>query len=286
MTGAGRRHLRQTPVTRAELPSTAAVTVTSLMETTGTVATAKTARYRLTVGVCLLAGLSVLTESAASAASASVEPSGSASQSLQRSLRAATKIGSARITVQFVSGSTTGKVVQDSSLHTGKQTVAIGKEVASVVLVGGTAYISGNSKGLTSYFGLPAVLVPTISGHWVSVPSTDSAFQSVTANVALPSALATVTPSGTLVAGKRSKVDKQWVTSVSGTAPGGGGRLTLFVTADARSLPVEAVESSGAGKSAVGEIVTFSRWGEPVHVVTPTAALPISAIKDASSASG
>ena len=49
--------------------------------------------------------------------------------------------------VQFFSGSTTGKVVQDSSLHTGKQTVALKNELASVLLVNGAAYITGNSRG-------------------------------------------------------------------------------------------------------------------------------------------
>jgi hypothetical protein len=243
----------------------------------------KAARHGLTYVGCLLLGVAVTSGASASVAAGSPV---SLSQSLKHSLSAATEAGSARITVQFFSGSTAGRVVQDSSLRTGKQTVAIGKELASIVLVGGAAYISGNSRGLTSYFGLPSALVPTLTGRWVSVQPTDSAFQAVTANVALPSALANVTPSGPLVAGKRSKVDGQWVRSISGEAPGGGGRLTLFITANARSLPVEAVESGGTGKSARGEIVTFMRWGEQVHVSTPTAALPLSAIQAASSPSG
>ena len=237
-------------------------------------------------GVTLVGGL-LLSAAVASAGSAAAATgsSGSADQTLKHSLAAAINTGSAKITVQFFSGSTTGKVVQDSSLHSGEQTVAIGKGLASTALVGGTAYISGNSKGLTSYFGLPNAVVATLAGRWVSVPPSDSAFQGVTANITLPSALAAVTPSGTLVTGKRSRVDGQWVRSISGEAPGGGGRMTLFVATNARSLPVEAVESSGVGNSVKGEIVTFSRWGEPVHVVAPSQALPVSAIR-ASSASG
>jgi hypothetical protein len=245
--------------------------------------TAKTARQGLTVVACLL--LSLALESGASA-SVAVGTSASASQALMHSLAAATKAGSARITVQFFSGSSTGKVVQDSSLHSGEQTVATGGALASVVLVGGAAYISGNSKGLTSYFGLPSALGPTLAGRWVSLQSTDAAFHAVTANVALSSALVNVTPSGTLTAGKRLKVERQWVKSISGEIPGGGGRLTLFVTANSRSLPVEAVESSGAGKTATGEIVTFTRWGEQLHLVTPSRAIPISTLEAASSASG
>ena len=244
--------------------------------------TSRTARRGLTFVTCLLLSLAVTSEASASVA---VGSPGSVNQALEHSITAATEAGSARITVQFLSGSATGKVVQDSSLHAGEQTVAIGKALASIILVGGAAYLSGNSKGLTSYFGVPSALVPTLTGRWVSVQPTDSAFQAVTANLALPSALATVTPSGALVAGKRSKVDGQWVKSISGEAPGGGGRLTLFITANARSLPVEAVESSGVGKSAKGEIVTFTRWGEHFHVATPSGAIPISTLEAASSAS-
>lgn len=151
----------------------------------------KTARNGLAVAASLLLSLTVASGASASVA---VGSSGSVSQTLTRSLTAATEAGAARITVEFFSGSTTGKVVLDSSLDSGQQTAAVGKALASTVLVGGAAYISGNSMGLTSFFGLPTALGPTLAGHWVSLQSTDAAFQSVTANVALPSALANVTP--------------------------------------------------------------------------------------------
>ena len=236
----------------------------------------------IAIAGCTLLAPAMTSDASAAAAAA---PS-SANQSLARALAAAKAAGSARITVQFFSGSTSGKVVQDSTLRSGKQTVAIKDELASVVLTGGTAYFSGNSKGLTSYFGVPSALVPTLTGRWVSVQSTDSAFQAVSGDVALSSALANVTPSGTLTAGKRSKVAGQSVKSISGAAPGGGGRLTLFVANDAQSLPVEAVETSGSGKSGKGEIVTFTRWGEHVQITTPSGALPLSAIEAPASASG
>ena len=176
-------------------------------------------------GVLVLGLIVTCAASAPSAASAATPaPSANSSANLQASLThsmsAAATRGSARITVQFFTGSTSGKVVQDSTLHTGKQTTAIKKELVSVVLVGGAAYISGNERGLTSYFGLPDSLASTLNGKWVSIQPTDSSFQSITANVDLTSALANVTPSGTLVAGKRSKVDGRQVRSIAGIAPG------------------------------------------------------------------
>ena len=111
---------------------------------------------------------------------------GSLKQAVENSVAAATGAGSARITVQFFSGSNTGKVVQDSSLDSGKQTVAIGKGLASTLLTGGAAYISGNGAGMTSYFGLPSPLVQTLAGRWISVQPTDSAYKSVTATCPSP----------------------------------------------------------------------------------------------------
>ncbi len=244
--------------------------------------TSRTARCGVAVVACVLA----LTASAEASAAPAAGSSGAANKTLAQSLAAATNAGSARITVRFFSGSTTGRVVQDSSKDSGKQTVAIKKALAATLLVGGVAYFSGNAKGMTTYFGLPSALVPTLSDKWVSVPSSDSAFQSVAANLALPSAMANVTPSGALAVGKRIKVHGQWVKSISGAAPGGTGRIALFVAAAGRPLPVEAVESSGTGRSAKGEIVNFSKWGEPVHVATPTGAIPITRLRAASSASG
>jgi hypothetical protein len=209
----------------------------------------------------------------------------SVQQALAHALGAAKAEGSVRVTVEFYSGSTTGKVVQDSALQSGKQTVAIGKERASVVLVGRTAYISGNGQGMTSYFGLPSDVVATLSGRWISIRPSDAAFQTVAGNVTLASALANVTPAGNLSAGKRSTVNHQSVRSIAGAARDGG-RLTLFVAAGGRSLPVEAIESSGTGTSARGEIVTFTRWGEHVNLPKPSPAVPISAVQAASSRAG
>ena len=173
-------------------------------------------------GCLVLSG--VLASVAPTGPAAATTSSASASQLLKQSLASATAAGSARISVQFFSGSTTGKVLQDSSLQTGKQTVAIGKEIASVVLVGGTAYISGNSLGMTSFFGMPSTLASAVAGKWISIQSTDSSFQNITANVTLASALTEVTPSGTLAAGKHTNVHGQAVKSIAGQAPGGGGR--------------------------------------------------------------
>jgi len=225
------------------------------------------------LGLCVAVGAFTPTAGAATS---------SAQQTLAHALSDAKAAGSARITVEFYSGSTTGKVVQDSAQQSGEQTVAIGKERASVVLVGRTAYISGNGQGMTSYFGLPSEVVATLGHRWISIQPSDSAYQTVAGNVTLASALANVTPAGNLSTGKRSTVNHQSVRSIVGTARDGG-RLTLFVAVGGRPLPVEAIESSGTGTSARGEIVTFTRWGVHVNLPKPSPAVSISAVQAAAS---
>jgi len=230
----------------------------------------------LTLLVATLISLALTPELAA----AQGPSSNPAQQDLAHSLAAAKEAGTVRITVRFYAGSTTGKVVQDSSLNAGEQTVAIGKEFASVILVrDGSAYISGNTAGLKSFFGLPSAMLPGLLGRWALVEQSDSVYPDVTANVSLQSALPNVTPSGMIDEGKRSRVNGQWVKSIEGSLPGGGGHLVLFVSANKRSLPVEAVESSGTNTSGRGEIVTFSRWGEHVDLPRPSHVVPFSTLQ-------
>jgi hypothetical protein len=53
---------------------------------------------------------------------------------------------------------------------------------------------------------------------------------------------------------------------------------TLFIAAEGKPLPVEAIASRGSGEEISGEIVNFSRWGEKVHVPTPTDPIPNSTL--------
>jgi hypothetical protein len=121
-----------------------------------------TKRVRLTMLAlaCLLPGAAL----ARAAGAASAGSSNAAGKLLKATIASAARQGSFRVTVHFVNGGVSGEVVQDSAGHSGVQTVAIGKERISIVLVGGIAYFSGNSQGLTSYFGLPTSTAPVPVG--------------------------------------------------------------------------------------------------------------------------
>jgi hypothetical protein len=213
-------------------------------------------------------------------------PSKPAGQMLKAALASAAKKGSVRVTVHFFSGKTTGEVVQDSARNTGVETVAIGKERISIVLAGGTAYFSANAPGLRSYFGYSTAIASALAGKWISVVPNDSTYRSLIAGLTLPAALKEVSPSGAISAGKTRMLGRQLTASIVGTASAGLPRTTLFVTVHGSHLPVEAVGSSTGGGQATGEIVTFSRWGEAVHVPVPPTPLPLSSLPLGASSGG
>jgi hypothetical protein len=232
---------------------------------------------------CMLASVGV---AAGANGATPVQASGTGSQILKSAIASAEKIGSVRVTVHFFSGKTTGELVQDSARRSAEQTVAIGKERVSIVLSANTVYFSGNTQGLVHYFGLTTAVATTLANQWVSASPSDSAFQALAAGLSLSSALGEITPTGSIVKGKQQTVDGQSTMSISGTGPSGIARLTLFVAAHGKSLPVEAVGSGGTAQKTSGEIVTFSRWGEAVHVPVPSASIPISTLSAGSSTAG
>jgi hypothetical protein len=241
-------------------------------------------RVRRKTGLAIGLGCLLSTALASGVAGAATAPSsGPASRALKASVAAARQKGSVHVTVHFFSGKTTGALVQDSARQSAVQTVAIGKERVSILLRNGTAYFAGNVKGLTSYFGMPKTLATTLTGRWVSVSPSDSAFQSIVAGLTLASALKEASPSGSITMGKQTKVAGQLTQSISGSASSSVPPTTLFVARSGSHLPVEAVSSRGNGKGLSGEIATFSRWGEKVHVPTPANPIPLSTISAMSS---
>jgi hypothetical protein len=232
---------------------------------------------------CILANIAL---AAGAYGATPVDRSATPAQILKFAIASATKAGSARVTVHFFSGQTAGELVQDSTRASAEQTVAIGKERVSIVLSDDTVYFSGNTQGLVNYFGLAKAAAATLADRWVSASPSDSAYPSLAAGLTLSSALKEVSPTGSLAKGKPRTVNGEPTTSLTGTGPTGIARVTLFVAAHGKSLPVEAVGSGGSAQKASGEIVTFSRWGEAVHVPVPSESIPISTLSAGSPVTG
>jgi hypothetical protein len=198
----------------------------------------------------------------------------------------ANRAGSVRVSVKFVSGGQTGDLVVDSSAAAGQETLKFGNQLVGIVLVNGVVYITGNSHGLTAYFGLPASSATALSGRWISFASTDDGYQTFLSDVALPSVLKSVTPTGTLVKEKNTSLSGKPVVAIAGKGPAGETRGVLFLQSTGARLPVEAVISNGAGKKARGEIVNFTRWGEKINPAAPKAPISVATLKARSTPPG
>jgi hypothetical protein len=190
----------------------------------------------------------------------------------------ATKVGSARVTVQYVSKGTSGRIVEDSTATSGSETIVIGKERVSILFTAGTVYVLSNNQGLTSYFGFPSAAAASFSDRWISIQSNDKGYQELVSDVALTSAIKAATPTGVLMRGRSTRLSGKAVDSISGAGPTGQAKMILFLASRGSHLPVEAVVSSGSAKKGSGEIITFSHWGERVKVLPPSGATPISTL--------
>lgn len=174
-------------------------------------------------------------------------------------------------------GSRSATITQDSGPGEGEQNIELGGVTAKVVLVGGNAYIQGNSQAITQYFGFPAADGPTLAGHWISLSPSDQGFSTVSAGVSLDSVLQEIGLTGNLTEIARSVRHGQNVIGLSGTASSpdsGGGKATLYVTAGADPLPVEFDTSSSQGT----EQAVFSDWGKAVSLSAPSGATPVASI--------
>lgn len=174
-------------------------------------------------------------------------------------------------------GSRSATITQDSGPGQGEQKIELGGVTAKVILVGGHAYIQGNSQAITQYFGFPAADGPTLAGHWISLSPSDQGFGTVSAGVSLDSVLQEAGLAGNLTETARSVRHGQNVIGITGTASSpdsGGGKAMLYVTVGADPLPVEFDTSSSQGS----EQAVFSDWGEATSLSVPSGATPIDSI--------
>jgi hypothetical protein len=166
----------------------------------------------------------------------------------------------------------------DIGTSEGRQMITLDGAHATVVLIGGVAYIQGDSAALTNYFGFPSSDSNQLAGKWISLRSTDSGFSTVSAAVTLKSDFGQVRLNGPLTKRPVTELDGQHVIPVQGsvTAPGGGATVagTLYVTAQGQVLPVELRASAQAGS----ETIVWNRWGRAVQLAVPPGAVPVSSI--------
>jgi hypothetical protein len=169
-------------------------------------------------------------------------------------------------------------MVNDIGTTEGRQVIDVDGGHATVVLVGGTAYIQGDATAVASYFDLPASQPAQLAGKWISLTPNDSDFSAVTSAVTLNSDFSQVGFKGPYTVGAAQTVGGRTVVPIHGYISGPTGSApipaTLTVTSGGTVLPVTLRASSGQ----LSASSTWSQWGQAVALAAPPSPIPMSSI--------
>jgi hypothetical protein len=156
----------------------------------------------------------------------------------------------------------------------------------TVTLIDGSAYFRGDAAGLHNFMQLSAALAAEYTNQWISLSSSDPGFAAIAAGLTTSTALSQVGIGKPLTLRGVAKKMGQQVLTIGGTnrgTPSGATKpvtipVRLYVKASGTPLPVLYSARWGAGKHADVQSVSFSRWKEPVHVIAPADAVPMSSL--------
>jgi hypothetical protein len=173
-------------------------------------------------------------------------------------------------------------VAADVGARDGRQDIThSGGEKAHVLLIGSTAYLSGNQAALIHYFGFPAAIARKVGTRWVSVPSSSGGYSVIAAGATLASAIKALTIPGHASETAPATIDGQSVVGIRGKGPISGSSTatvtaTIYVSRTSRPLPLRAVYDYSAGGSATIEL---SDWNERLTLTAPTNVIPEAQLK-------
>ncbi|HXZ82974.1 MAG TPA: hypothetical protein VED84_04380 [Acidimicrobiales bacterium] len=175
------------------------------------------------------------------------------------------------VTVKPSSTSSTERIVGDWGKKSGIESLSLGKATVTIKATPTYAFVSGNSSGLTSIFGLTAAQAKKLGKDWAFVKAGSSEYSGVKSSLTI-SSVADALPKakGTKLSTEEAHGVKlyvlKWTVAATSTSP----KLvhTLTVSAVGPTLPVEeTMTAAGGGR----ETITFSKWGEHIVVKAPPA---------------
>jgi hypothetical protein len=152
-------------------------------------------------------------------------------------------------------------------------TVTVGTRNAgsiSIELFGNTVYLKGDTADALLFQGFTPAAASAEANQWISVPSSQPFYAVVAAGLTVKSTVQELDLTGQLTQARRTKVLGRSVIGIKGTlsVEGVTGPAVLYVRRHGTPLPVEETMSEGG----VG-VVTLGRWGEPVTIGSPPAAV-------------
>jgi hypothetical protein len=173
----------------------------------------------------------------------------------------------------------TVRIVTDAGRSEGIQRVTFEQGRSSghetVEVVGGQAYLNGDSFTLENFNGFSAGAATQYAGRWLQISPSESAYASLTSAVTMSTIPAQIAlPAPELLKGK-SNVSGLRVQGIRGVVSTHEGTETgiLYVRSGNSPLPVELISSlvkGGRGSN------VFSNWNETVAVKAPANSTPFS----------
>jgi hypothetical protein len=194
----------------------------------------------------------------------------SATQILSESKAAADSASSVHVSGSITSGAT--PITIDLNLAAGKGARGeISENGASfkLILVGGTAYISGSPAFYHSLGGAAAAQL--LDGKWLKASATTGDFASFGSLANMSQLInTTLAAHGVLTKGATSTVNGQQAIAITDSAKSG----TLYVATTGKPYPVAITK----GGSENGKI-TFGDWNQPVTIAAPSDSVDLSELK-------
>ena len=178
----------------------------------------------------------------------------------------------------------------DATAGGGRQVITIdGAGHATILFIAGVGYVQADAEGLATLFELPQPLADQFAGQWIALRHGDklgaSTYDDVTAGITLSSVATELEPSGTPTLAAPATVAGQRVVGVQTRMPAASklpaaARNVLYMTDNSLLRPVlSEVTNAGSYKYQV----SFSHWGETLHLTAPANAVPASSVTPASS---
>jgi hypothetical protein len=172
----------------------------------------------------------------------------------------------------------------DATATGGQQIITInGTEHATILFIDNTGYLKANALALASFIGVPAAQAQELAGKWLSFSPGDTlgttTYSSLVDGVTLSSVASEIQLPGPDTVTGPEKVSGQSVLAITSPAPASqqlpsSARMTLYVTPSGSRPVLEKLSGAGGDENQI----SFSHWGEAVHLTPPQDALPVSSL--------
>jgi len=237
------------------------------------------------------AGPSGSSAGSASGAPAAASPGGKSAPVLLRDTLAALRAGGS-VHVDMTDNSPQSSLVysDDATASGGRQVITIDRTGhATILFIAGVGYVQANASGLAAIFDLPQQLAGQFADQWIALRPGDklglSTYDDVTSGITLSSVATELGSNGTPKLTAPGIVAGQRVVGVQVPLPAGqqlpaAARDVLYITDNSLLRPVVSeVTNAGSYKYQM----SFSHWGETLHLTAPANAVPASSVTPASS---